>query len=67
MLTVFDVDVGPDALAFADEPALLAGEGYLDEVRDLDRVRVLDSGVDEGPGGPAVDGGRGDYVCLDVA
>jgi hypothetical protein len=62
-----DLDIGPEVLALPDHARPPAVERRGDEARHLDRVRVLQSCVDEEPGRQAVDRGREDYVAFDVA
>jgi hypothetical protein len=61
-----DLDIGPEVLAFSNHtrpPANKRG-GY--ETGNLDRVRVLDTHVDEAAGRQSINCGRKDYVASDI-
>ena len=66
MRTIVDMDVWPERLALTDHACLLAGKRGLDEERNLDGVRVRDTGVKERALRDAVDGGRKDDMRADV-
>lgn len=62
-----DVHVGPESFALAHNTCLFASKGSLDEVRDLDRVRVRYARVEEGALRDGVDGRWEDDVGARIA